>query len=215
MFSEQAIVDAFLLAVDRQLKAYDWAWVELNQLCHDKPDEAYDCVRQIIFKGTFCAVSAVGCSSLKVLIENSPQILSKLVADLKKYERFQYAFASAAAFGIYPGNIQTQELLADLLQQYDIRKLYEHLCDYSKSLEKIYIKLVDEGTEVFLPANAYRLGENLYRIEQSKAYESEDQLWEFSPGAEVYVEPKKLSTGVALVAISQKPVGDSSDAGEF
>jgi len=47
---------------------------------------------------------------------------------------------------------------------------------------KIYVRLIDEGTEVSRPTEALDLGNGLLELLATPDYDSEDETWEFSPG---------------------------------
>jgi hypothetical protein len=66
----------------------------------------------------------------------------------------------------------------------------------------VYVKLLNEGTEVYRPVVANKIQDNIYQlIEQN--YDSEDEHWEFLPGSIVIVEERSLSGSNVLVAISR------------
>jgi hypothetical protein len=62
---------------------------------------------------------------------------------------------------------------------------------------QIHIPLLNEGTDVWRPASAEYIRENVYRI-AGKA--PEDEQWKFSPGQLVRCRQQKLSGGDYLVA---------------
>ena len=66
--------------------------------------------------------------------------------------------------------------------------------------EEVHIYLKDEGTDVWRPVDAIRLGEDFYKIPDDTVV-PDDEDWEFLPGAVVLCVPKELSGGVQLVAI--------------
>ena len=66
-------------------------------------------------------------------------------------------------------------------------------------VSKIYVYLLDEGTDVWRPVDAEALGENVYKIVGSPRDDTEN--WEFPTGSVVRVEPRELSGGEALVAV--------------
>jgi hypothetical protein len=55
----------------------------------------------------------------------------------------------------------------------------------SDTKTRIYIRLLDEGTDVFRPADAVALGEGVFQILPSADYDPEDETWEFPPGSVV------------------------------
>lgn len=50
----------------------------------------------------------------------------------------------------------------------------------------VYVRLLDEGTEVWRPVDAERLGATTYRL--SERPKPEDETWSFQPGDIVVVE---------------------------
>ena len=64
-------------------------------------------------------------------------------------------------------------------------------------MTQIYVPLLDEGTDVWRPASAEHIREDLYRIVGEAP---EDEQWKFSPGQLVRCRQQKLSGGDCLVA---------------
>ena len=71
---------------------------------------------------------------------------------------------------------------------------------------EIYIALLDEGVPVWRPVRASRVSDNVYRI-VDQAYNTEEETWEFTPGTEVVCEPRSLTGGECLVAVSRHMKG--------
>jgi hypothetical protein len=70
-------------------------------------------------------------------------------------------------------------------------------------MEKIiYINLLGEGVPVYRPVPAVLIRPNVYLVGGHDIYDSEDEEWEFSPGAAVIVEEKLLSGELTLVAVA-------------
>jgi len=67
------------------------------------------------------------------------------------------------------------------------------------SIEQIYVRLLDEGVDVWRPARAEHLGENVYRI-VSQPYDREIESWQFEPGDDVVCELIESSDGRILAA---------------
>jgi hypothetical protein len=70
--------------------------------------------------------------------------------------------------------------------------------------KKVYIKLLEEGTEVYRPVPAIELKENIYEVKGHDIYDPEDEVWEFKPGARVVVEEQKLDGDLVLVAVREE-----------
>lgn len=60
-------------------------------------------------------------------------------------------------------------------------------------IQKIYVRLLDEGTETFTGALAKPIGSALYEIVATDHYDPEDQQWEFLPGTKVRLEEVTVS----------------------
>ncbi len=67
---------------------------------------------------------------------------------------------------------------------------------------KIYVNLLDEGTNCWRPVNAERVQDNCFKI-TSVNPDPEDENWQFTTGTVVRCEEKELSGGKALVAIEE------------
>jgi hypothetical protein len=65
----------------------------------------------------------------------------------------------------------------------------------------IYIRLLDEGTEVFRPTSAEPLGQGVFKVLPTSNYNPQDEKWEFPPGSLVECEKRKLEGDEALVAV--------------
>jgi hypothetical protein len=66
---------------------------------------------------------------------------------------------------------------------------------------KIYVRLIDEGTEVSRPTEALDLGNGLLELLPTPDYDSEDEAWEFRPGSVVRCEKRHGSSGEYLLAV--------------
>lgn len=69
---------------------------------------------------------------------------------------------------------------------------------------EVYIRLLDEGIDVWRPTQAVRLNNHEYRILPTPDYDPEDEKWEYLPNEIVRCECKKLNDKDCLVAISHK-----------
>jgi hypothetical protein len=65
----------------------------------------------------------------------------------------------------------------------------------------VYVKLFDEGVDVWRPVPAEDLGRHRYRLLSPDNYDPHDETWEFLPGTAVVCEPRQLSDGIHMVAI--------------
>lgn len=73
----------------------------------------------------------------------------------------------------------------------------------TENITQIYVPLLDEGVDVWRPAQAIRVGNDLFRILLPSDYDSEDETWEFLPGSLVKCALKMLSGSEVLVAVEK------------
>lgn len=52
----------------------------------------------------------------------------------------------------------------------------------------VYVRLLNEGTEVFRPTLATELGGGLFRLIATPDYDPEDEEWEILPGETIRIE---------------------------
>lgn len=67
--------------------------------------------------------------------------------------------------------------------------------------ETIYIRLLGEGTEVFRPITASKIGNSMYEVGGYDVYDPEDEIWEFPPGTQVIVEEQVREGEKVLIAM--------------
>lgn len=65
----------------------------------------------------------------------------------------------------------------------------------------IYVRLLNEGIEVYRPVTATQIENNIYKIIDETKYDAEDETWEFLPGNIILVSEKQIGNEIALVAI--------------
>ena len=65
----------------------------------------------------------------------------------------------------------------------------------------VYIKLLNEGTPVFRPAQAERVDENTVKLLPVADYNQRDEEWEFPPGSIVRCESRVMNGENTLVAV--------------
>jgi antitoxin component YwqK of YwqJK toxin-antitoxin module len=74
---------------------------------------------------------------------------------------------------------------------------------------KIFVKLLDEGTDVWKPVSANLVGDGVFEI---LGIVPTGEAWEFSPGAHVRCEPKQFADGsTALVAMQLSADSEQSE----
>ena len=69
-------------------------------------------------------------------------------------------------------------------------------------MKTIYIRLLDEGTEVFRRTEAEELDNGLFKLLPAPGYDPDDEHWEFTPGSVVRGMIQKLEGEAVLVAVS-------------
>jgi hypothetical protein len=81
----------------------------------------------------------------------------------------------------------------------------DYLTDDCEFMEEIYVRLLNEGTEVYRPVPAQRIGSSVYLIDHRAPYDTADESWEFPPGSRVQVTQRLLSGEIKLVATRLDP----------
>ena len=67
--------------------------------------------------------------------------------------------------------------------------------------ETIYIYLKDEGTDVWRPAPAWRIGGSSYIVLRPDDYDADVERWQFPPGSTVECERRTLSGDSVMAAV--------------
>ena len=70
----------------------------------------------------------------------------------------------------------------------------------STELATVLVRMLDEGTDVWRPVPAERLGETTYRL--AVAPTPEDETWIFQPGDIVVVEQRQSDNSLIAVALA-------------
>jgi len=70
------------------------------------------------------------------------------------------------------------------------------------STDKVYVRLLGEGTVVYRSAPVAMVGEDSGRLLRPEDYDDEDEDWEFKPGSVVRLEIRSLEGKSVLVAIA-------------
>ena len=66
----------------------------------------------------------------------------------------------------------------------------------------VYVRLVDEGTDVWRPVPAAKLPDGTFELAQPVDYDPETEHWEFPPHTRVRCQAKKFAGGKqGLIAI--------------
>jgi hypothetical protein len=69
-------------------------------------------------------------------------------------------------------------------------------------MEKIYVRLLDECTEVYRPVLALQVGPSVFEISSEQPYNADDETWEFPPGSRVTVAAQTREGKLLLIAVS-------------
>jgi hypothetical protein len=65
---------------------------------------------------------------------------------------------------------------------------------------QVFVRLLDEGVDVWRPIDTERIDEERFRI-VDQPYDREAERWEFEPGTTVACEPVETSDGEILAAV--------------
>lgn len=67
--------------------------------------------------------------------------------------------------------------------------------------ETVFVRLLDEGTDVMRPVPACLISEGIYELLKTDDYDPEFEIWEFLPGQRVRCESRGAEA--ALVAVAE------------
>jgi hypothetical protein len=67
---------------------------------------------------------------------------------------------------------------------------------------QIFVRLLNEGTEVSRPTTAVLLDDGSYQLLPPENYDPNDEHWEFLPGQKVLAEKHNGTSGDYLLAVS-------------
>ena len=70
----------------------------------------------------------------------------------------------------------------------------------STDVIQIYVRLLNEGTDVVRPTNGVVLAPDVIRVEPTKDYDSELEQWQFPPGSKVRCVRERRGDAEILVA---------------
>ena len=71
----------------------------------------------------------------------------------------------------------------------------------TKRKVEIYVRLLEEGTNVCRPTQALDLGNGLFKMQATSDYDPNNETWEFIPGSEVRGEVRSSESGSYLLAV--------------
>ena len=81
------------------------------------------------------------------------------------------------------------------------------MCDCTKAMDsssnkaRVYVRLLNEGTEVFRPTFAAELGEGLFKLIATPDYDPENEEWEILPNATVRIKTHHGPSGAFPLAV--------------
>ncbi|MDR1305695.1 MAG: hypothetical protein LBK76_10825 [Verrucomicrobiales bacterium] len=78
-------------------------------------------------------------------------------------------------------------------------------------MKTLYVRLMDEGTEVFRPTEAELLSDGCFKLLPIEGYDPDDENWEFPPGSIVRAIERKLDGEKALIAVRVDYDGDKNE----
>ena len=67
--------------------------------------------------------------------------------------------------------------------------------------ETVYVPLLDEGTDVWRPAPARKVGDATYELLRPSDYNPDDEHWQFPPGSLVQCALRRNADGEFLAAV--------------
>lgn len=70
----------------------------------------------------------------------------------------------------------------------------------------VYVRLLDEGTDVWRPVSATALPDGTFQLAEPEGYDPEAEVWEFPPHAKIKCAQKRFADGeegLAAVAYAQ------------
>ena len=65
----------------------------------------------------------------------------------------------------------------------------------------LYVRLLNEGTDVLRPTSAFELGGGLFCLTATPDYDPDLEEWEFPPGTTIRVEPRHGSNCEFALAV--------------
>jgi hypothetical protein len=74
----------------------------------------------------------------------------------------------------------------------------------NEQIETVFVRLLDEGTDVVKPTSALPLGDGSFQLLPTSDYDPETETWEFLPGSKVQLERTVRSGGSILLAVAKR-----------
>lgn len=66
--------------------------------------------------------------------------------------------------------------------------------------ETVYVRLLEEGTDVWRPVQAKRLPDGSFQLDMPEGYDPGDETWEFPPHSRVKCTTRRFTHGEAGLA---------------
>jgi hypothetical protein len=74
----------------------------------------------------------------------------------------------------------------------------------NEQIETVFLRLLDEGTDVVRPTSALTLGDGSFQLLPTSDYDPETETWEFLPGSKVQLKRTARSGGTILLAVAKR-----------
>jgi hypothetical protein len=71
----------------------------------------------------------------------------------------------------------------------------------STEIETIFVRLLDEGTDVMRPVQAAKVVSGNFRLIEPTDYDPEYETWEFAPDSIVRCETRRVADQMILIAV--------------
>jgi hypothetical protein len=66
---------------------------------------------------------------------------------------------------------------------------------------RVFVRLLEEGTEVSRPTEALELGNGLFKLLPTADYDPQAEVWEFPPGSIIRCASRRDDSGEYVIAI--------------
>jgi hypothetical protein len=75
------------------------------------------------------------------------------------------------------------------------------LAAMDSNTDVVFVRLLDEGTYVLRPVPAVNIYGDFYELLATDDYDSEFEIWEFTPNSRVRCEKKEFGSETILIAV--------------
>ena len=82
-----------------------------------------------------------------------------------------------------------------------MRLINDDTMDSDTKVLRLFVRLLNEGTDVSRPTTAVDLGGGRAKLLATADYDPEDETWEFPPGSTVGYQERKNPSGEYLLAV--------------